>query len=209
MKKDKCRLLTAPADSAFVRYSLRVKDMQTIKIECGNKATDYSESPEDSDQHVDDNIQNVREELLTSIEQQSDSIILEVAKKHYLKDETDSLVSELSTRLEQTSNSFNFEFNKFHSEFESMQNDTTAEFENISKYIRFVDGDIIIGQSDSAVTLTLENDRIVFKENGVEVHYIQEGTTYFQDGIFTRSMQVGNFAFVPRSNGSLSFDRII
>jgi len=56
--------------------------------------------------------------------------------------------------------------------------DTLNRFETIEKYIRFEDGNIILGESGNAITLRIENDRIAFFDNGVEVAYISDSKLY-------------------------------
>ena len=85
-------------------------------------------------------IKSLREELKSEISQTSKDIKFEVEENYYQKGETDSLVSSVSTKLEQTKDEFNFTFNKFNQDLEDLENGTNAEFKKIEKYIRFVDG---------------------------------------------------------------------
>ena len=93
-----------------------------------------------------------------------------------------------------------------------MGGDTQTQFEDIRKYIRFVDGDIVLGQVDNPFVLEIRNDRISFLQDGVEVAYLSnEGDTqklYINDGEIIRSLKIGNFAFTPRENGNLSFKKV-
>jgi len=85
---------------------------------------------------------------------------------------------------------------------------TDAKFEEISKYIRFEDGNIILGESGNTLTLRIENDRISFLDSGLEVAYFSNNKLYVTDGEFLHSLQLGNFAFMPRENGNLSFTKL-
>jgi hypothetical protein len=92
------------------------------------------------------------------------------------------------------------------------QNDAEAREQliEIYKYISFENGDIKLGAADSAVTLTIENDRISFKKNGVEFGW-WDGENFHTGNIVVEvneRAQFGNFAFIPRSNGSLSFLKV-
>ena len=86
----------------------------------------------------------------------------------------------------------------------------STNYNSILKYIRFTDGNIILGEDGNAVTLTVENDRISFKQNGVEVAYMSENKLYIGNAEIKAggTLQLGNFAFVPRSDGSLSFLKV-
>jgi hypothetical protein len=85
---------------------------------------------------------------------------------------------------------------------------TDAKFEEISKYIRFVDGNIVLGEEGNTLTLQIENDRISFLDSGLEVAYFSNNRLYVTDGEFINSLQLGNFAFIPRENGNLSFKKL-
>ena len=157
---------------------------------------------------INDEIKSLRQELKSEIEKTSEGIKLEVSENYYLKDETDSLVSSVSTKLEQTKNDFNFTFEKFNQDLEDLQNGTNAEFQKISKYIRFVDGNIILGEIGNELTLKIQHDRISFLQNNVEVAYFNNRKLYVTDGEYTNSLTLGNLGFIPNKNGSTSFRKV-
>ena len=74
--------------------------------------------------------------------------------------------------------------------------------------IRFENGDIILGEEGNAIILRLENDRIRFLDDGVEVAYISDKQLYITDAHVLNSLQLGSFAFLPRENGNLSLVRV-
>jgi hypothetical protein len=86
--------------------------------------------------------------------------------------------------------------------------ETREQFETIHKYIRFVDGDIILGESGNELTLRIENDRISFLDGGAEVAYFSNKQLFVLDGHFLNSLRVGSFAFLPRENGNLSLVKV-
>ena len=45
-------------------------------------------------------------------------------------------------------------------------------------------------------------------QNESEVAYVSNGKLYITDGEFTNSLTVGNFAYLPRTNGNLSFKKV-
>lgn len=78
----------------------------------------------------------------------------------------------------------------------------------VEKYIRLEDGEVVIGIVGNPVTLTLSNDRISFKQNGLEVAYMSNNKLFITDGEFLTSVKIGTFQFVPRDNGNLSFTKV-
>lgn len=85
-----------------------------------------------------------------------------------------------------------------------------SQYKEILKYIRFVNGSIVLGEQGNEITLTIVNDRISFTQNGTEVAYISDNTLYIGNAIVRRGgiLQLGNFGFVPEEDGSLSFLKI-
>lgn len=150
-------------------------------------------------------VYNVEQNLESSIRQSEENIKATVAESYYLKDETDALVSSVSTTIEQTKESVEIQFNQFNADLEAVANGTDAEFEEIRKYIRFVDGSILLGQVGNELELKISNDRISFLQDDTEVAYFSDNKLYVTDGHFINALQIGDFAFIPRANGNLSF----
>ena len=135
------------------------------------------------------------------------TITAKVAENYYLKDETEALVSTVSTELTQTKNSVEIQFKQVTADVEAVAAGADAEFEEIRKYIRFVDGKILLGEIGNELELEISNDRISFLQDGAEVAYFSDRKLYVTDGQYTHSLQIGNFAFMPRANGNLSFKK--
>lgn len=153
-------------------------------------------------------IYNVEQNLLASLQVSEENIKSTVAENYYLKDDTDALVSSVSTQIEQTKESVEIQFNQFSADIEAVAAGTDAEFEEIRKYIRFVDGSILLGQVGNELELKISNDRISFLQDAVEVAYFSDNKLYVMDGHFIHSLQLGDFAFIPRANGNLSFKKL-
>lgn len=155
-------------------------------------------------------VQNdIYQNMSSSIQQSNDEIRTQVAEDYYLKSEANELVASVNTRFSQTNDEFQFRFNEFQQNISDVESGTDAQFQEINKYIRFVDGNIILGEDGNQITLKIQNDRISFLENGVEVAYFANRKLYVNDGEFINSLKLGNFAFVPRANGNLSFKKVV
>ena len=148
------------------------------------------------------------ETLLSSlIEQTSESIRLEVSEQYTTNDQ---LEASISTSLTQLADSFNFTFSELRAIVDSNDSEANERFTEIYKYITFENGNIRLGASDNAVTLTVENDLIVFRKNGQQLGW-WDGVDFHTGNIVidvTERAQFGAFAFVPRSNGSLSLLKV-
>ena len=152
-------------------------------------------------------VYNVEQNLLASIQVSAENIQSTVAENYYLKEDTEALVSSVSTEIEQTKNSVEIQFTQFSADLEAVATGADAEFEEIKKYIRFVDGQILLGEVGNELELQISNDRISFLQDGAEVAYFSNRKLYVTDTQILHSLQLGNFAFMPRANGNLSFKR--
>lgn len=56
--------------------------------------------------------------------------------------------------------------------------------------------------------IKITEKEIDFMDEGTVVAYINNKKMFITDGQFTNSLQLGNFAFIPRSNGNLSFKKV-
>ena len=150
------------------------------------------------------------EKLTAQIEATAEGFRSVLSEEVYLKDDVDALVSSVSTTYTRTAEDFEFRQTEIQKEIEAVANGTDAQFEIISKYIRFFDdeGHVIIGIDGNAITLKVSNDKIAFLDSGIEVAYFSNNKLYVTDGEFLHSLQLGNFAFMPRENGNLSFTKL-
>ena len=138
----------------------------------------------------------------------SESISSTVMDEVYLKDDTDALIKSVSNQITQTAEDVEIKFTDFSRDVNATIAGQDAQFEEIHKYIRFVDGNILLGEDGNTLTLQIENDRISFLDSGLEVAYFSNNKLHVTDGEFINSLQLGNFAFLPRENGNLSFKKL-
>lgn len=146
--------------------------------------------------------------LSAQITATSESITTTVMEEVYLKEDTDALINAVSTQITQTAEDIEIRFADFSQEIDSVVEGTDSKFQEISKYIRFIDGNIVLGEEGNTLTLRIANDKISFLDSGIEVAYFSNNKLYITDGEFINSLQLGNFAFMPRSNGNLSFKKL-
>lgn len=123
-----------------------------------------------------------------------------------------NLRQETSSQFTQTINSFEASFNTVTQTINDNQNSTNQKFDDIRNYLRYEEingvGVVTLGTSGSEIVLRQRNDRVYFEQNGNEVAYISNNQLYITDAQFLNSIRIGNFAFIPRSNGSLGFRKV-
>lgn len=151
-------------------------------------------------------IEELRETLTSLIAQTSESIMLEVSEEYTTNGD---LTGKIETVMTQLSDSFEFQFTQLQAVVDENDMEARAQFDTMSKYIRFEDGDIVLGEAGNELVLRIENDRISFLDDGAEVAYLSNKRLYVTDGHFLQSLRIGSFAWVPRANGNLSLMKVV
>lgn len=150
-------------------------------------------------------IQETKETLTTLIRQTEDAIKLEVSESYATNGELDS---KIATSMTQLSDSFTFLFATLEATVNTNDTEAREQFTEIRKYIRFENGDIVLGEAGNELVLRIQNDKICFMDGGAEVAYFSNKHLVVLDGNFLNSLRVGAFAFLPRDNGNLSLVKV-
>ena len=150
-------------------------------------------------------VQETKETLTSLIQQTEAAIKLEVAETYATNGEVDS---KISTTMTQLADSFNFLFSSLESKVDANDAETRAHLVETEKYIRFVDGNILLGEENNELELKIQKDRISFYDDGAEVAYFSNKQLVVLDGHFLNSLRIGAFAFLPRDNDNLSLVKV-
>lgn len=85
----------------------------------------------------------------------------------------------------------------------------TQNFNEIGRYIRFENGNIILGEEGNSVILKIENDTIGFYQFGEKVAYLTNNKLMVTEVQINTSLKMGNYAFVPGAKGNLTFKKVV
>lgn len=206
------------------------------KLETGNLATDWTAAPEDQEKLISDTANDLNQTIndtanglnqtINDTAVGMNKVVKDTAEsvlnscEDMVNDATKDLVTngEFESYKEIVESRFIIEKDEIAMEFYAEVSKTTGDVENrlngkfaeLYKYITFDENGITIGSADSSITLELDNNGISFKKNGVEFGF-WDGTDFYTGNIVVRveeRAQFGNFAYVPRSDGSLSFLKV-
>lgn len=75
--------------------------------------------------------------------------------------------------------------------------------DKVEKQIK-IDGDITLSADNSPYSLKIENNGINIKHES----QVESISSWVEDGMSIKKLYLGNFAFIPRSNGSLGFRKV-
>lgn len=186
-----------------------------VKIEKGNKATDWTPAPED----VDEAINTERTERQSAIETKANEITSKVSETYVSNSAFEHYQNTVSSQFTQTKNDFTWSINQ---SVTDAKNEMSGQFDsvngrvdglkqttdNVNSYMSFDNDGLTLGKSDSAFKTKITNEEWSIQKNGAKVTYINDQTMYITDGQFTQSLKIGAFGFVPRANGSLDFKKV-
>jgi len=116
----------------------------------------------------------------------------------------------VETQLKILSDQILLNFTTTTEEINNVDGDLQSKFTELYKYISFSSDGIVIGDGETGLTLSIDNDMISFKKGGQQFGW-WDGTDFHTGNIVIdvdEKAQFGNFAYIPRSDGSLMFLKV-
>lgn len=184
-----------------------------IKLEKGNKATEWTPAPEDVTAEMMAEVEQVRGSLTearSEIITEAEGITLQHLGSYTQKTDFDTFKESTETALYLESGVIGMRFKETEQTISNVEGDMQEKFTELQKYITFTPDGIKISTGENAMTLELDNDIISFKKNGVQFGW-WDGVDFHTGNIIVdvnERAQFGSFAFVPRSDGSLMFLKV-
>ena len=170
----------AGATSKYLRFRLKnatdgaVLTISKVKLELGNRATDWSPAPEDVDGAIQESADEVRTYAESCISQKSDEIEMSISEVTGVLT-TD--IQDCRDLVSETEDALNGSMNDLTSRVSSQEDDLLAYKHETSMYFRFNTDGLNIGkQTDGAVSpfaINIDNEKMAFLQNGSEVAYVK------------------------------------
>lgn len=175
------------------------KEIESIKYEVNKVNANVTET--------------VKEQTVTQMTQiiaETNTIIISALEDYVETSNFEQYKETVSAQLQVLADEIVMHFTTATNHINDVDGDLQSKFTEVYKYISFADGNITLGSSENAITLTIENDMIVFKKNGLQFGW-WDGVDFHTGNIVVEvneRAQFGDFAFVPRSDGSLMFLKV-
>ncbi len=180
--------------------------IRKVKLEKGNKATDWTPAPEDYADALETELKLA--DVSAQINVASDSIRQEVKADYTAAaDNIAALDRRLETLSTQSENNFSWtvtQIDALGSNLSSATEATEEQLRLIQTYMTFSQDGLTIGKTRNPFTFRVVNDRLAFFMNNTEVAYLSNNKLYVTHAEILTSMMIGKFAFVPQTNGNLS-----
>jgi hypothetical protein len=120
----------------------------------------------------------------------------------------------VKSEFKQTAEKITLNFTQATERINNVNGDLQSIKSDLEKHFEFSEDGLTIRAGTNTMTLTLDNDIIKFTRNGQRFGW-WDGVDFHTGNIVVDAneekqykLQIGDFAFVPRSNGSLSFLKV-
>lgn len=199
-----------------------------VKLEKGNKPTDWSPAPEDVNAAISDVATKIEEKTaelnisINSISSTVESITTDISN---LREETRTLITQTanswSATLEQTIIDFEAAITeKYRADIQATVNDLNLTFTEYSNAINNINTEIAeiktnftfsasgltIGKSDSPFSINISNEQINFLDRGNAVTWISSQKMFITSAEITNNIQVGNHV-IEKYNSDITLVR--
>lgn len=144
----------------------------------------------------------------TALLQNSQEIVLQAMQDYVKTGDYETFRQTITTELETRADGITMKFNEITDALTSENGEINRQLTELSRYIRFSASGIELGENNQPTTTTIENGKFAIKENGEDVAYVEKYKMHIKDLEVESKLTIGNFAFVPRSNGNLSFMKV-
>lgn len=194
---DEVTVKNADLEGRVAQMGLTIQGLETTVLQT---MSDVNGLREDTATQMTSTIQTAKEMVDTALEE------------YVTTDEFGTYKSSVSTQFTQTSDEFKMQFESAKTDITKVNDDLQQKYEERAKYIRFVDGNIVLGSTDSEIMLVIKNDRISFVRNvsGLpEVAWFADDVLNVTEGKFTTQLNIGKFGFRPGASGNLSFKKVV
>lgn len=151
-------------------------------------------------------------DMSSRIESTTESIMAEVSRAYAKSEDMDWVTGKVSTLLTQTADGFTLsasQIQTIRNEVAGINTELGNKLEEILMYMKFDTSGLSIGKQGNPMSVKITNERISIMQNNSEIAYFSGSKLYVKRGEFLESMKLGNFEYVPQSNGNLSFVKAV
>ena len=192
--------ITVPATAKFIRLSARTYEDAKIKLEIGTIPTDWSPSPEDIQRDIDSKAdQGLTQEQINALNEKTGIIQAELEAKasadtldNWIKAYKDFVKANETARAQAEKDLISA--SQRVSNIAKDLGELSDRWNFIDSYMSSSNEGLVIGKNDGSSSMMFNpNGRISMFSAGVEVMYISQGVIHIENGIFSKSIQIGRF----------------
>lgn len=183
-----------------------------IQLEKGNRPTDYYPAPEDLLDYTDKNLGDMSDELRNIISDVLNQVTINRKDFDDLIGEDGRIeeVRKSSVTTQQQVDKVQTDINTYIVQVDAI-NGKIVDIEKTTECFSMEDAGLRITRKISSqdvskqLSMLLSEQKLSFYQGSAEVAYFSNNKLYVTDAEILERLQLGKFAFIPRSNGNLSF----
>lgn len=198
------------------RQGVRTPSALELKYGLGNLDKRFAEvinvalDARDKVDRVQSELRSEYREQMTSLTRDTERIMLAALDKYVETSDYEEFRKTVNSELAVMAEKVTIGFNSTTEQLKKVDGDLQTVVEELQKNFEFnIDG-ITIKAGENSMALLLDNDMIRFTKNGEEFGW-WDGVDFHTGNIvigLSERAQFGNYAFVPRSDGSLDFLKV-
>ncbi len=184
---------------------LAVGSQHQVEEDLNRHQIDLNEQRENTAQ-----LAQVTQSQITAAIQTAESMIFSALESYVQTSNFDEFKSAVESQLVILADEISLKFTETVERITNVDGDLQRTVETLNKHFDFSLDGLNIHAGEGSMTLRLDNDLIIFERNGQQFGW-WDGVDFHTGNIVVEvneRAQFGNFAFVPRSNGSLSFLKV-
>lgn len=181
--------------------------------EAAKEAWNKARNAQDTADNARENIDEVRQEIVdqnTAIISSCNEIILSALESYVQTSNYEDFKQTVESQLSIMADKISMNFTTITEQINEIDSDQETKFTELYKYISFSDNGIKISAGEGEMSIRIDNDIVIFEKGDTQFGW-WDGIDFHTGNIVidvTERAQFGNFAFVPRTDGSLSFLKV-
>lgn len=150
------------------------------------------------------------ERQVTSLTRNTEEIVMAALTEYVKESDLEEVRKTVSSEFKQMSDAISLNFTTTTEELTKVNGSLQTVEETLEKHFDFTVDGLTIKAGGGSMSLLLDNDIIRFRKNGQEFGW-WDGVDFHTGNIVVNvneRAQFGNFAFIPRTNGSMDFLKV-
>lgn len=150
------------------------------------------------------------ERQVTSLTRNTEEIVMAALTEYVKESDLEEVRKTVSSEFKQMSDAISLNFTTTTEELTKVNGSLQTVAETLEKHFDFTVDGLTIKAGGGSMSLLLDNDIIRFRKNGQEFGW-WDGVDFHTGNIVVNvneRAQFGNFAFIPRTNGSMDFLKV-
>ena len=143
---------------------------------------------------LNDTKQEITKEYTSSIEKLKDSLNSLITELQTVKTDNQTSINQLASQILQNSNSISFVTSEINNVVDNITGLATKE--EISKWARFQGGILELGASNSPFAVKLSNTELGFYQNGIRIAYLSNQQLNISQAVVMQQINLGTFQLV-------------